>query len=173
MKRVNVFLILQYISLAGTIAVQLIVASFISQEVKKFIPAMACIFLVVLVVLIIVCTLITETACVKKADSKAETNPQILIKVWKKLKLLTVPFYVINFIVYSLTASITFPVSLFLCPLDGLLCLIMIIISGIAGINSIKVLKRKGRKISGIHYVFQLLPVFDVLSTLSLKKYTK
>lgn len=169
MKRVNTFLILQYITLAGTIAVPLIVASFISQDIKKFIPGLACIFLVLLVAVIIAATVITEIACVKRADSK----PQALVKIWKKLKFLTIPFYVINFIVYVITAPITFPVSLFIFPLDGLLCLIMIIISGTAGIKAIKMLKQKGKKISGIHYVFQLLPVFDVLSTLSLEKYTK
>lgn len=171
MKRINTFLIMQYLSLAGIIAVPIITASFFSQEIKRFLPGLGCILLILLAMLIIFATIITEIICVHNVNAKAES--QTMFKVWKRLKLLTIPFYIINFIAYIIFAPITFPISLFIFPLDGLLCTIMIVISGICGINSIKVIKKNGKNIGGIHYILQILPVLDVFSTIALGKKTK
>lgn len=171
MKRANTFLIMQYISLMGIIAVPIITASFFSQEIKRFLPGLGCILLILLTALIIIATLITEMSCVRNASAKSEMKT--LFKVWKRLKLLTIPFYIINFIAYFILAPMTFPISLAIFPLDGLMCSIMIIISGICGINSIKAIKKNGRNVKGIHYIFQLLPVLDVFSTIALIKKTK
>lgn len=162
---------MQYISLVGIIAVPIITASFFSQEIKRFLPGLGCILLILLTALIIVATLITEMACVRNASAKTETHT--LFKVWKRLKLMTIPFYIINFIAYIILAPITFPLSLIVFPLDGLMCTIMIIISGICGIHSINAIKAGGKSVKSIHYIMQVLPVFDVFSTLALKKKTK
>lgn len=162
---------MQYICLVATIAVPILAGSYFSQEIRQFIPGLACIFLIVLAVMITAAMVITEIICVKKVKSAEDT--QKLFKVWKRLKFCTIPFYIISFAAYIILAPITFPVSVVFVPLDALLGEIMIIISGSAGVRSIKEIKKTDRHISPVNYVFQFLPVLDVLSTLALKKKTK
>ncbi len=164
---------MQYLSLAGIVAVPVTIASFISQEVKRFLPGLGCLALILLAIIVIALTVITEIVCVHNANTKINTEPGTLFKVWKKLKFLTIPFYVINFIVYIILAPITFPLGLFIFPADGLLCTLMIVISGICGINSIKAIKKNGKNVKGIHYILQILPVLDVFSTIALLKKIK
>lgn len=169
MKQINAFLTLQYVCLAGITAVPLIIASIISNEFKRLLPAIADIFLLSLILFVLAVTVITEISAVGKVRRLLKSgDAEKAVKMWKKMKLVSIPFYIINFIICIAFAPISFPISVVLIPLDYILCRVMIVLSGIAGIKVIAA--DKNDKIRPIHYVFQVLPVFDVISVLILRK---
>lgn len=174
MKLTKIFLTLQYVCLAATTAIPLIIASIVSNDVKSGMPALAKVFLLTAAILVIIATLVVEIVCVKKASNalNAEKSDEA-VKTWKMMKIISVPFYVSNFIIYIISAPLYFPLSLITIPLDFLFCWIMIIISGVLGIKAITKLKGDGKKISPIHSVLQVLPVADVVSTLIINKKKK
>lgn len=172
MKLIRAFIALQYVSLAGITAIPMIIASAISKEVHRILPALANVFLILLILFILVITVVIEISGaekIRKFLNNGETENAV--KMWKQMKLISIPFYIVNYIICFTFASITFPISLISIPLDYIFCWIMIIVSGIVGIRVIKSLK--DTKISFIHYIFQVLPVFDVISTLIISKKMK
>lgn len=98
-----------------------------------------------------------------------------LQKGWKTLKLYSIPFYVFNFIFSLLLyiALVTAAGGLFiLLPIPILFTCGLIAESGVWGIFYVKSLRRyweEGVKLpSRIHFLFQMLPALDVISTLIL-----
>lgn len=174
MKTAKIFLTMQYICLAGMTAIPLLISSVISEEVKSSIPSLAKVLLLTLIIILLTVTLIIEIIASHKASELAKKDEKDkALKVWHQLKLISVPFYVITFFIYVLSAPLCFPLSLITVPLSFVFCWIMIIISGILGIKIIKKQKGENRKISPVHFGLQVIPVADVISTLILKKKIK
>ena len=103
-----------------------------------------------------------------------------LCKGWKALKLYSIPFYIFNFIfsflLYSALVMATRGFLIILLPIPVLFTCALIAESGVWGIFYVKYLRRRSgdeaQKPGGIHYLFQMLSVFDVVSTVViLKKY--
>lgn len=102
-----------------------------------------------------------------------------LLKAWKQLKLKTIPFYVVNFLysflIWFILVGASRGIMILLVPVPIIYTCTMIVQSGCVGICYIKHLRRHredGKKPSGIHYVWQLLAVFDIISTVvTLKTY--
>lgn len=173
MKTAKIFLTMQYICLAGMTAIPLLISSVISEEVKSSIPSLAKVLLLTFIIILLIAALIIEIAASKKASKLIKAEKEKTVKVWLQLKLASIPFYVIAFIVYVMSAQLCFPLSLITVPLSFVFCWIMIIISGVLGIKIIKSFIGKKAKISPVHFVLQVLPVADVISTLMLRKKIK
>ncbi len=173
MKAAKVFLILQYICLAGMTAVPLLISSVISQEVKSSVPSLAKVLLLTLIAVLLIAALIIEISASRSAARQIKKgNKETALRIWRQLKLISIPFYAACFLIYIISAPLCFPLSLITVPLSFLFCWVMIIISGISGIKIIKSLKAGNVKISPVHFALQVLPVADVISTVILKKKT-
>lgn len=102
-----------------------------------------------------------------------------LKKGWKILKLGSIPFYILNFLyslfVWFLLVGASRGLFFLLVPIPVFITSIMILQSGIAGVCYVKYLRDNAQeKPSSFHFVFQLLSVLDIISTiLLLKKYGK
>ncbi|MDD6058015.1 MAG: hypothetical protein PUB98_07140 [Clostridiales bacterium] len=94
---------------------------------------------------------------------------------WRLLKLGSIPFFLLNFLlsaaVWFVLIGATRGLYAFLVPIPIFLTCILIVQSGIVGILYLLSLRRqeeKDKRPSGVHYVLQLMPVLDVISTLIL-----
>ena len=101
-----------------------------------------------------------------------------LSRAWTLLKIKTIPFYVINFVICSFIGLMLTVAT------AGLLVIINVIMiwytcafivqSGFYGAANVAMLRKEhGDDISAIHYVLQFVPVLDVISTIMLKKKAK
>ncbi len=95
-----------------------------------------------------------------------------LVMGWRLLKLKTIPFYVLNFLwsaavwgVFIITRQ-SVPIPLLAVPL-GLTCL-FVFQSGCLGISLVHTMRRHGDGPSALHYLGQILPLADIVSTLFL-----
>lgn len=95
-----------------------------------------------------------------------------LVMGWRTLKLKTIPFYILHFLWnaaiggYFMIASRMSLLPLLALP-AGLTCL-FVFQSGCLGIALVHTMRRHGDGPSVLHYLGQLLPVADVVSTLFL-----
>lgn len=100
---------------------------------------------------------------------------------WKLLKLSSIPFYVVNFIystfIWFLLIGASRGIFLLLLPIPFCITCLMVFQGGCVGICHIMLLRRQRKedssgKISAapsaIHYLLQLIPVLDIISTIIL-----
>ena len=100
---------------------------------------------------------------------------------WKRLKVRSIPFFVINFIysvlVWFILVGGSRGILILLVPIPIIYTCTLVFQSGCVGICYIKYLRKHledSVRPSGIHYVLQLLAVADLVSTaVILKKYGK
>lgn len=104
-------------------------------------------------------------ACVIKTSN---SDTRTAVRIWRIMKLASVPIYVINFLFFLLFGVMMFPGTVIIGFASGFFCCSGIVLSGIAGIIAIKEKTSDGVKIGKIHYGLQIIPVFDVVSTLIL-----
>ncbi len=100
-----------------------------------------------------------------------------LLRGWKLLKLGAIPFHLLNFLYSFLAWFVLIGASrgilILLVPIPVFITCILIIQSGIVGICYLKCRFKKqndAERPSGIHCVMQLLPVFDIISTVVILK---
>ena len=98
-------------------------------------------------------------------------------KGWKLLKFGSIPFYILNFVygcaAYLAAVGGSRGLMIFLVPVPLLVTCLMIVQSGCVGVCCIMHLRKHPEKNTGphgIHYVLQLLPVLDVISTFVILK---
>ena len=114
--------------------------------------------------------------CVARAVNAYHHNqPDRLRSGWKLLKLYTIPFYVLNFLysflVWFVLIGASRGIMLLLVPIPIILTCSMIFQSGCVGICYIMYIRDTAEddsKPSKIHYLFQVLGVLDVISTVLL-----
>ncbi len=102
-----------------------------------------------------------------------------LFSGWEKLKLGAIPFYVINFlysfIAWFILVGASRGILILLVPIPIIITCLMIVQSGGVGIFYIMYLRKHleyNKRPSNIHYIMQVLSVFDIISTIIiLKKY--
>lgn len=110
-------------------------------------------------------------AMAARAAGKGETGR--LMKAWALLKLGSIPFFVLNFlysaVVWFLIVAASRGIFLILLPIPIAITCFLILETGCVGCFAIKVLRRQPPPVPGkLHYLLQLLPVADVISTLVL-----
>lgn len=111
------------------------------------------------------------------ASAYFQNKKEALKKGWKLLKLSSIPFYAVNFIysafIWFLLIGASRGIFFLLLPIPfGITCL-MIFQSGCVGICHIMLMRRQCMKnsqgmLSSVHYLLQLIPILDIISTLLL-----
>lgn len=114
--------------------------------------------------------------CVGKAAKAYRKNQaEELCCSWKLLKLASIPFYIVNFLVCVFLTFVSGGLLLLIMIIPCIITCLMIVQSGIVGIYYIKYLRQQPEnsgKPFGIHCALQLISVLDVVSTIIiLKKY--
>lgn len=125
----------------------------------------------------IIVSLIGFIGALAIAAQGKKTSYSDMIESWKKLKFETVHFYIINFIyslvVWFILIDASRGIFLFVVPIPIMITYFMILQSGIVGICCImRIIKNSENavKISKINYLFQIIPVLDVISTFYILK---
>lgn len=98
---------------------------------------------------------------------------------WRLLKLGSIPFYILNFLwsclVWFILVGASRGILFLLVPIPVCITGLMVVQTGCVGACCLKILRSQAegtRRVHGIHYLLQLLPVLDVISTLVvLKRY--
>lgn len=103
-------------------------------------------------------------SCVKVANSDVKSA----VKMWRIMKLATVPIYVANFLFITTFGMVMFPATVIIGFASAFLCCSAIVLSGITGTAAIRKSASENENISMIHYVLQFIPVLDVTDTLIL-----
>lgn len=123
---------------------------------------------------------ITGWVCVTMAATAyRQAQAEKLRHGWKLLKLWSIPFYVMNFLyscfIWFILVGASRGILIFWVPIPIFITYVLIFQSSCVGIFYIKHLREQPEnhgKPSGIHYVLQLVPVLDVVSTIIiLRKY--
>lgn len=96
---------------------------------------------------------------------------------WRLLKLGSIPFFVLNFLysfgVWFLIVAASRGILGILLPIPIAITCLMILQTGCVGCCWVQHLRRRPQPPGGRHYLFQLLPVADVLDTLYLLRREK
>lgn len=175
MKAVKAFFVMLYIQLALQYCIIPIVLFGLDEDGEFRVWTY---FYFIVTLLSFVAVQIVGCVCaVSAVKMHMKSESEALEKSWILLKIKTIPFYVLNFI-YGLAYAVTLigasrgMVVLFIFPLlipIWYTCA-FIVQSGFFGAANVAMLRKKyGDNISLIHYVFQFIPVLDVLSTIILK----
>lgn len=165
MKLARAYLIFLYLTLIGSIVFPMIVTPLLSDTATGALSTFKIVLIASVYIILWIITVILEIiSIIKGLRDKSK-----IIKLWKRLKLGAIPFYVINFIIIITFSTAFFPISIISDVLNCIMCIVMIIISGIAGVASVK---NSGFK-SKAHYILQFIPVLDVISTLIINKKLK
>ena len=171
MKSAKVFLFGMYLHLFLSIAVPIIIIlrdGWNGLTVALFLFYLFMIF----------CVGIAGWVCViAAADAYKKGNDIFLKNGLKLLKIYSIPFYILNF-AYSYIAWLSLigasrGLMALLLPLPVCITCTMIFQSGILGCFYIKRLRKKAdtsKKPHRIHYFLQILPLFDVLSSIIILK---
>lgn len=171
MKIANAFLISMYAYLFFSLSA--VVGLFIVSGSYKWNPILNFLLILYLFSAVLVHILGIVSAVAAGAAYQEERFQQ-LQKGWKTLKLYSIPFYIFNFIFSSLLylalVAATRGFLIILLPIPILFTCALIAESGVWGIFHVRYLRRcladEVQKPSGIHYLFQMLSVFDIVSTL-------
>lgn len=112
-------------------------------------------------------------ACALSARRAAKRGEEDLLRTWWLfLKLCSIPFYILNVLwsvfVWGLFLLASRGILLALLPVSFAVTCLMAVQTGLVGLCYLRLQKRQGRPVSGLHTVCQLLPVLDVISTLLL-----
>lgn len=104
-------------------------------------------------------------------------NTNMLRKSVKILKLYSIPFYIINFIystfAWFILVGASRGIMIIFVPIPIFITYLLILESGCVGVFYLKCLSEKSENsisFSGIHYLLQFIPIFDVISTLIIIK---
>lgn len=96
---------------------------------------------------------------------------------WKLLKLWPIPFYVLNFLyscfIWFILVGASRGILIFWVPIPIFITYVLIFQSGCVGICNIMYLRKQPEnfgKPGGIHYVLQLVPILDVVSTVMIMR---
>lgn len=177
MKTAKLFFICIYTHLILSIAVP-IGMFFISQRGWDQIGMILVEFYFLMVVVVHIVGWISVGAAV--SAYRREEYDQIR-KAWKLLKLGTIPFYILNFLysffIWFLLVGASRGILIILVPIPIIFTCLLIVESGCVGWCYIKYLRKRpkpenGRRPSRIHYLMQVVSVFDMISTVVLlRKY--
>lgn len=166
MKSARVFLAGMYLHLVLSIGTPIGILSF-SDSWDSFSVGILCLYLAM-----IAAVQVSGWVCVAIAVTRYRRQPDVIRRGWKLLKLWSIPFYLINF-VYSVFAwfillAASRGMIFFLLPIPFIITCLMVVQSGCVGICYLMYLRRlpgSGGKPSKIHYLMQLIPIADVVST--------
>jgi len=169
MKSAKILLLGMYIHLLLSIIVPITI--FIKGEWNSYTLG-----LLLFYVLMISAVHITGWICVAMAvNAYRKGDGGLLRNGLKLLKLGSIPFYILNFIysfvVWFLLIGASRGLMGLLLPLPVAITCIMVFQSGCLGCCYVKYLKNQSKdhiKPAGIHYILQILPVFDVFSTIAI-----
>lgn len=114
------------------------------------------------------------------ARAGSRQDLQGLWSAWRLLKLWSIPFFVLNFL-YSVLAwfiivAASRGIFFMLLPIPIAITCTLILQTGCVGCVAVKTLRSRSgpeRRPDRVHYLLQLLPVADVISTLVLLRRTK
>lgn len=171
MKSAKLFLFGMYLHLLLSIACPIGILYF-GLEAQAWTPPAVMLLLFYLAMIAVV--QIVGWICVGCAAAAYRRNrADQLRQGWKLLKLWSIPFYMLNFL-YSLFAwfilvGASRGILFLLIPIPIAITCLMIVQSGCVGICYIMYLRKQpenGGKPFGMHYVFQLLSVLDIISTI-------
>lgn len=105
---------------------------------------------------------------VKSRQLFKQNNIKDLNKMWVGMKLLNVPVFILNFFVCLIIISvgfILFPLNIIVTVTNSVYVFMCVILSGVVGITAIKAIKKEGGKIHPVFSVMQVIPFWDVIST--------
>ncbi len=110
-------------------------------------------------------------------SSYKKQNTDILRKSLKILKLYSIPFYIFNFIYSSFAWFVLVGASrgimIIFVPIPIFITYLLIIQSGCVGVFCFKILSKNKIDFNGIHYLLQLIPLLDVISSIIIIRKTK
>ena len=164
MKSAKIFLVGMYIHLLFSIALPIGIAYLENRSALAII-------LFVFYLIMIAAVLISGWVCAAMAIKAYKSGEYALIRSgWKLLKFGAIPFYIINFayslLFWSMLLIVMRTLIFILLPIPIIITCTMIIQSGCVGCCCIRYLRRNSeRRPSRIHYVLQLISVFDIIST--------
>lgn len=174
MKLVKAFFVMLHLQLVVPL-VLLVIESVTSEKttvISYIASALGVLFFITIQVIGWICAVLAF-----KMFMQSQTEQ--LSKAWILLKIKTIPFYILNFVVCFMVG---FGLSLATAGLLSFIIILMIIHtctfivqSGFFGAANIILLRRKYGKeqISAIHYFLQFISVLDVFSTIILLRKTK
>ncbi|MCI8284961.1 MAG: hypothetical protein HFE90_06840 [Firmicutes bacterium] len=181
MKSAKIFLILMYVHLALSVAVPIALIVILSVSAETLFGQSKANVSGWLLMFYFVCIFIVLAAgWVSVGCAVYEYNRGRYEKVrdgWKKLKLWSIPFYMMNFC-YSVFAWFLLVggsrgIAFIFIPIPIAITCTMIFQSGCAGWCYIRYLNRRSEnsvRVSGGHYLLQVIPVLDIISTVFLLK---
>ena len=169
MKSAKIFLIGMYLHLALSIGVPIGILGI--QEWNTTSIGMLFLYFIVIGAVQLIGWICVGMA----ASAYLKGNLAALQKGWILLKLGSLPFYVINFLysflVWFSLVGASRGILIFLVPIPIIITCLMIFQSGWVGVCYIMLLRKqpenRGRP-GSFHYILQLLPVLDVISTVIL-----
>ena len=109
--------------------------------------------------------------------ARRKENAKKLQTAWVLLKLGSVPFFLVNFayscVVWFIIVVGSRGILGLLLPIPVAVTCLMILQTGCVGCCQVGLLRRRMPSLGGKHYLFQLIPVADVIDTLYLLKRDK
>lgn len=170
MKSAKCFLAGMYLHLALSVAVPIGVPLLAGREDGW---NSLCTGLLLLYLAVMLLVQLAGWACAVSAWRAARRGEAGLLRTWWLfLKLCSIPFYILNFLwsvfVWGLFLLASRGILLALLPVSFAVTCLMAVQTGLVGLCYLRLQKRQGRPVSGLHTVCQLLPVLDVISTLLL-----
>lgn len=170
MKSAKCFLAGMYLHLALSVAVPIGVPLLAGREDGW---NSLCTGLLLLYLAAVLLVQLAGWACALSARRAAKRGEEDLLRTWWLfLKLCSIPFYILNFL-WSLFVWGLFLLAsrgILLAPVPFVITCLMAVQTGLVGLCYLRLQKRQGRPVSGLHTVCQLLPVLDILSTLRLAR---
>lgn len=173
MKLVKTFFVMLYVQLVAPL-LSLLFVDFVGEK-SQFLAVVSEIFTLVFFAFV---QFLGVACAIWAIKMYLNSEKEDLSKAWILLKIKTIPFYLINFVIcFVVGISLTVATA-------GLLVIINIIMiwytcafivqSGFFGAANVAFLRKEyGDRISAIHYVLQFVPVIDVVSTLIVRKKVK
>lgn len=170
MKIVKAFFVMLHIQLILPVAT-FFLASQLGEKISTAISIIALLSFVLVQILGWICAVYAVKMLFRSKTAELE-------KAWVLLKIKTIPFYIVNFIVCLFAGMIfTFGTAGMLAILDLVMIFhtcAFIIQSGFFGAANIAILRKKYRNnISVINYLLQFISVLDVIDTIALRHKVK
>lgn len=157
------FIIVLYFGLPAVAVSPILIYNFISSAVDSLL--LFWLIIATLYLAVFALTVLSGLICIIKTQKSDSRHG---LKIWRVQKLAAIPIYVLNFLFFCLFGVMMFPGTVITGLVSGCLCFLSVVLSGVTGIINIKRNNPAKTEIGKIHYVLQLIPVLDVISTLVL-----
>ena len=177
MKIVKAFFVMLYVQLVMQYGIIPVAILGMDENTGEFKP-WAAVFGVLLLISFVAVQVVGWISAVTAVKMHFNSEHKALKKSWELLKLKTIPFYIFNFIYGIMYIILIIGASRGLAVMAVIPVLLpiwytcsFIVQSGFFGVaNIITIRKKYGDHISVIHYVLQVLPILDVISTIAVLK---